>query len=416
MTQPKRSTLSALFLLAGVCGAASAQSTWYVDVQAVPPGNGSQVSPYASLSYAVAQPSTVTGDTLLVAPGTYKGPVTVEKGVSVVSTHGPEHTRILWDGLNENTVGLLHAQALLKGFTVQGLDQGGAPQTGVFLGHGAKLERCVVTGFVWPGGYGVGVDDGVIDHCTVIGNSLAIVPVLAPFFPATLHMTNSIVDQTLPPLVQGTVNHCAGLGLDPHWSSVGVGNLPVDPQTLFANFGDAHLASGSPCIDAASPASPLDPDGSPADIGALTFVVSYAPGPKVYCTGKLHSQGCVTQMSFQGQPSLSQTQPFLVTASQAPSQQIGLLFYGFGPRAMPLWGGLHCVQPPTPRTVGQFSGGAGPCAGNFSFDFQSWMTVHGDPQFVPGAAVFAQYWFRDPLDPQGFGIGLSDALSFLIAP
>jgi hypothetical protein len=350
---------------------AGAQTTWYVDAQAQHPGDGSSSSPYASLSFAVSQATTVSGDTLQVAPGTYKGPVTVAKGVSVVSTHGPYQTRILWDGLNENTVGLHHPQALLKGFLVQGLDQGSAPQTGVFLGQGAKLERCIVTGFVFPGGYGVAVDDGVMDHCTVIGNSQAIVPVFAPFFPATLHLSNSIVDQTLHALVQGTVNYCADLGLDPKWSSIGVGNLPVDPQTLFASFGDMHLAAGSPCIDSASPASPLDPDGSPADIGALAFDAAYAPGPKVYCTGKLHSQGCVADIGFQGQPSLSSAQPFLITATEAPAQQIGLLFYGYGPRAAPLWGGLHCIQPPTPRTTGQFSGGAGPCTGSFSMDFQA---------------------------------------------
>ena len=35
---------------------------------------------------------------------------------------------------------------------------------------------------------------------------------------------------------------------------------------------------------------------------------------------------------------------------------------------------------------------------------------------LPGALVFAQWWSRDPLDPQGFGTGLSDALYFGIAP
>ena len=39
-----------------------------------------------------------------------------------------------------------------------------------------------------------------------------------------------------------------------------------------------------------------------------------------------------------------------------------------------------------------------------------------DPLLVPGTTVDAQWWSRDPLDPTGFGTGLSDALEFTIAP
>jgi len=55
------------------------------------------------------------------------------------------------------------------------------------------------------------------------------------------------------------------------------GNLMADP--LFVNAGnhDYHLQPYSPCIDAGDPGSPLDPDGSRADIGAFTF----APPPPV---------------------------------------------------------------------------------------------------------------------------------------
>ncbi len=48
-----------------------AQSTWYVDVAGSPPGNGSQSSPYTSLQFAIDQATTLAGDTLLVAAGTY---------------------------------------------------------------------------------------------------------------------------------------------------------------------------------------------------------------------------------------------------------------------------------------------------------------------------------------------------------
>ncbi len=51
----------------------------------------------------------------------------------------------------------------------------------------------------------------------------------------------------------------------------GAGSISADP--LFRNFdrGDYHLLADSPCIDAGSPNSPRDPDGSRADIGAHSF-------------------------------------------------------------------------------------------------------------------------------------------------
>ena len=49
------------------------------------------------------------------------------------------------------------------------------------------------------------------------------------------------------------------------------GNIDANP--LFANTinGDFHLSEYSPCIDAGDPNSPLDPDGTIADMGALYF-------------------------------------------------------------------------------------------------------------------------------------------------
>jgi len=51
----------------------------------------------------------------------------------------------------------------------------------------------------------------------------------------------------------------------------GVGNIDSDPLFVNAVSGDYHLQETSPCIDSGDPASPLDPDGSIADMGALYF-------------------------------------------------------------------------------------------------------------------------------------------------
>ena len=55
----------------------------------------------------------------------------------------------------------------------------------------------------------------------------------------------------------------------------GIGNILADPLFVDPAAHDFHLQPFSPSIDAGSPQSPSDPDGSPADQGCFTFV----PGP-----------------------------------------------------------------------------------------------------------------------------------------
>ena len=74
----------------------------------------------------------------------------------------------------------------------------------------------------------------------------------------------------------GTISDCCGASSAASYSDVaggwpGTGNLDADPHFLDASAGDFRLASDSPCIDTGDPASPLDPDGTVADIGALPF-------------------------------------------------------------------------------------------------------------------------------------------------
>ncbi|HEX9973444.1 MAG TPA: T9SS type A sorting domain-containing protein, partial [bacterium] len=52
---------------------------------------------------------------------------------------------------------------------------------------------------------------------------------------------------------------------------IGVGNIDTDPMFVNPDNSDFRLQPGSPCIDAGDPTSPLDPDGTRADMGALPF-------------------------------------------------------------------------------------------------------------------------------------------------
>jgi hypothetical protein len=108
-------------------GAARAQTTWYVDATAVPPGDGSAAAPYASLQYALRQAATQAGDTVLVLPGIYQEPHDfLGKGVAVRSVAGPAAT-VLRGEANASppysVVSFVHgedASAVLEGFTIEG--------------------------------------------------------------------------------------------------------------------------------------------------------------------------------------------------------------------------------------------------------------------------------------------------------
>ena len=136
-----------------------------------------------------------------------------------------------------------------------------------------------------------------------------------------------------------------------------------------------------------------------------------------FCVGKQNSQGCTPLVSLLGIPSVSSPAPFLIQAQGAINQKNGLLFYGLAPNNAPFQGGTLCVAPPLVRTPVQSSGGnAGPddCSGAFQLDFNAWIQSGVDSSLAAQVAVFAQYWYRDPLSVPT--VGLSDAGQFTIQP
>ena len=65
----------------------------------------------------------------------------------------------------------------------------------------------------------------------------------------------------------------------------GMGNIDSDPLFADPGNGDYHLQPTSPCIDAGDPASPLDPDGTVADMGAYYFHQHFGPVWHISTTG-----------------------------------------------------------------------------------------------------------------------------------
>ena len=70
-------SVASLFALSLFTRTPSTQTTWYIAAGAPAPGLDTEASPYASLQYAIDRPTTVEGDTLLVAPGTYTEQITL---------------------------------------------------------------------------------------------------------------------------------------------------------------------------------------------------------------------------------------------------------------------------------------------------------------------------------------------------
>jgi hypothetical protein len=70
----------------------------------------------------------------------------------------------------------------------------------------------------------------------------------------------------------------------------GAGNLTNDPAFVSTAASDFRLQPYSPCIDSGDPASPPDPDGSPADMGWATFTPSppELTGPEMGAGGAFH--------------------------------------------------------------------------------------------------------------------------------
>ncbi|HTF87279.1 MAG TPA: hypothetical protein VK843_02640 [Planctomycetota bacterium] len=395
----------------------SASNTWYVDINGTAPGTGTIADPYTSIQYAAMRPATLDGDTLLVAPGTYPESLhVVTKFVSIKSIAGPELT-VIKPGVPGGGVHFDggFTNPMLDGFTVLGR---------VSL-YDAGIHRCIIRPYDGNPGGGMFIQgSGSVTDSTITGCYMGIA---LDNFTGTVSLRDSILTGNTFDISATGASHaywsyCAGIttfnlgGNGQAALHPGLGNVSGDVGFWDPARLDFHLRPGSQCIDSGDPSSPLDPDGSPHDIGALTYDPTYAPAPSVYCTAKTNSQGCVPAIGAIGSASASSGTPFSITAANELANKPGLLLLGLGKVAQPFQGGVLCVQSPIKRVGAQISAGAGVCGGTYSFDMAAYIVSGAHPGLVPGVLVDCQWWSRDVLDPAGFGSALSDAVSFGIAP
>ena len=162
----------ALSALASFTVTAAAQTTWYVDDSAVPPGNGTLASPYASLQFAIAQPSTADGDRIEVADGLYVEAIDfLGKAIHVVGVSGAGSTTVDGGGFLEFQSAVVFQSgegrdSVLQGFTITNGLGTYDPHTNEDYGGGIYLVQsnptianCVVTSNFSDAGAGIyGVD------------------------------------------------------------------------------------------------------------------------------------------------------------------------------------------------------------------------------------------------------------------
>ena len=271
--------------------------------------------------------------------------------------------------------------------------------------------------------YGGGAADADLESCTVHANLAAFggggIAAIVDLngHPSVVH--NSILwsngaSETAEPF-NGTL---AVSYSDVQGGASGTGNLNVDPL-LFAPFsGDFHLKPLSPCIDTGDPASPLDPDNTRIDMGAIPFVPGHCGTPGAYCVAKVNSLGCSPEIGFTGSPSVSGPDDFHVTAALELNRKNGLLFWGRLARNPPYLGGNACVRGALVRTAVQNSGGSAPpaqdCTGSYDFHFsQAYMAAQA---IGASDTVYAQWFSRDPAHADGTARNYSDALEFTVCP
>ena len=267
-------------------------------------------SQYATIQAAIDACN--DGDDVLVADGTYTGVGNqninfLGKAIVVASENGPENCMVECETGDNRGFAFMNGEpntAVLDGFTI--INGGTIDGAGIYInGSSPTIEHCVLydnSAGTSGGGIFVINSSAIISNCTVTGNSAGSSGGGIYLGDSDADISNLIVsdntsgvyysNSSLPPLtycdlynntggnLTGSVP--AGLGTITTVNANGdpsdeFFNIFLDP--VFAGTGDNpyELLWNSPAIDAGDPASPLDPDGSTADMGAYPFDQNAAP-------------------------------------------------------------------------------------------------------------------------------------------
>ena len=139
-----------------------------------------------------------------------------------------------------------------------------------------------------------------------------------------------------------------------------------------------------------------------------------------YCTAGTSASGCQATLASTGSPSLSAASGFDVSASNGEGSKDGLFFFSQNGQQANTWGNgtsFQCVVPPVQRTpVIAGVGANNTCTGQWSLDFNAWMTANPGKAPTAGSPTQVQFWYRDPQNTSNQTTSLSDAAEFTVAP
>jgi len=126
-----------------------------------------------------------------------------------------------------------------------------------------------------------GMDVGPADYCLIQGNTIAFEGYGVSAYGQTIQIVDNIfmgrvfedygvrVGTSTTEII--SYNDFFNVTIPTYECELDTGNLWLNPEFCGGDPFDYYLQASSPCIDAGNPASPLDPDGTRADMGALFF-------------------------------------------------------------------------------------------------------------------------------------------------
>lgn len=120
--------------------------------------------------------------------------------------------------------------------------------------------------------------------------------------------------------------------------------------------------------------------------------------PRPFCVGKSTSLGQVPSIGFQGSSSLA-LGSLDVTVDQLVPMRVAMAFSSGAPNDAIFQGGVLCALPPLQRVSLQLSDATGHAQWNVDLS-----------QRVSGSLEYFQVWSRDPAQPDGTGVVLSNGL------
>jgi len=223
------------------------------------------------------------GDTVLVADGVYTGPGNRDidfkgKAIVVISENGPESTIIDCQGEGRGFIFQSgeDSRSVVSGFTIRNgsADCGG----GIYCGWNSSpmIIGNIITGnsALFGGGiYCEWYSSPTIAGNIIAGNSASFGGGIyckensSPVVHNTIIWANRAKNELCKSIYVSNNATITVTYSDVEGGWAGEGNIRADPLFVDPENEDYRLRPGSPCKDAGDPSSPLDPDGTRADIG-----------------------------------------------------------------------------------------------------------------------------------------------------